>query len=163
MFVAGSLIPCVKPLSPVAFPGLSRSLARWSAGRCSLGTYGTASAVSRSAAICGYPGRFGLRIRADPRIWVTCRRNVPGYPRYLYRICYALPTSLVRVHLVHRMNTLPARLGYSGGLCEALLGVSRVARPQERSVTGTYDLRERLLGQPLSVVIGPAKNLTHRT
>ncbi len=29
---------------------------------------------------------------------------------------YALPTSLVRVHLVHRMNTLPARLGYSGGL-----------------------------------------------
>ena len=57
---------------------------------------------------------------------------------------------------------LPARLGYSGGFCEALLGVSRVARPEERSVTGTYDLRERFFGQPMSVVIGPAKNLAQR-
>jgi len=38
-----------------------------------------------------------------------------------------------------------------------------VARPEERSVAGTYGLRERLFGQPMSVVIGPAKNLTHRT
>ena len=83
---------------------------------------------------------------------------VKGKAFYLY----ALPTSLVRVHLVHRMNTLPARLGYSGGLCEALLGVSRVCQPEERSAAGTYDLRDRFFGQPMSVVIGPAKNLTHR-
>ena len=57
---------------------------------------------------------------------------------------------------------LPARLGYSGGFCEARLGVSRVAQPEERSVTGTYDLRERFFGQPMSVVIGPTKNLAHR-
>ncbi len=37
-----------------------------------------------------------------------------------------------------------------------------VARPEERSVTEAYDLRERFLGQPMSVVIGPAKNLAHR-
>ena len=37
-----------------------------------------------------------------------------------------------------------------------------VARPEERSVTGTYDLRERFFGQPMSAVIGPAKNLAHR-
>ena len=55
---------------------------------------------------------------------------------------YALPTSLVGMHLVHRMNTLPARLGCSGGYCEALLGVSRVCQPEERSVAGTYGLRE---------------------
>ena len=57
---------------------------------------------------------------------------------------------------------MPARLGYSGGFCEALLGVSRVCQPEERSVAGTYDLRDRFFGQPMSVVIGPAKNLTHR-
>jgi len=61
------------------------------------------------------------------------------------------------------MNTLPARLDYSRGFCEARLGFSRVARPEERSVTGTYDLRERSFDQPMSVVIGPAKNLAHRT
>ena len=86
----------------------------------------------------------------------------PGLHDRLWVLRYALPTSLVGMHLVHRMNTLPARLGYSGGFCEALLGVSRVCQPEERSVTGTYDLRDRYFGQPMSIVIGPAKNLTHR-
>ena len=37
-----------------------------------------------------------------------------------------------------------------------------VAQPEERSVAGTNDLREGFFGQPVSVVIGPAKNLAHR-
>ena len=37
-----------------------------------------------------------------------------------------------------------------------------VAQPGERSVAGTYGLRDRFFGQPMSVVIGPARNLTHR-
>ena len=89
-------------------------------------------------------------------------RAPSGFLGILFISCYALPASLVRIHLVHRMNTLPARLGYSGGFCEALLGVSRVCQPEERSVAGTYGLRERFFGQPMSVVIGHAKNLTHR-
>jgi hypothetical protein len=38
-----------------------------------------ASAFSRSAAICGYPGRFGLCIWADPWIRVTCNPCNGGY------------------------------------------------------------------------------------
>ncbi len=56
----------------------------------SRGTHGTASAVSRSAVICGYPGRFGLCVRADPWIWVTCRTILPGLYTDLLRRCPVL-------------------------------------------------------------------------
>ena len=44
-----------------------------------------------------------------PLYKVIVEKHQDGYVAYPLGLSYALPTSLVRIHLVHRMNTLPAK------------------------------------------------------
>jgi len=121
-----------------------------------LGTHGTASAVSRSATICGYPGRFGLCIRADPWIWVTCRAKGPflrvrPLPSSLRVAMCARASTSRHLQGIHRSRRSPRCFSAGRAACQPEPhrsddGGSISIAPIARSLTATWKLDAGIAG-----------------